>query len=212
MKNRDKPPLPSPGMADPVEIADVPSPIGTFRIAYQGSVVRVVDLLENGVAQTGVPAGAVRRKPPFSTGSPPRQLQEYFRGDRAEFELRTAPETASEFDRRVWDVLCAVPAGQTVTYSELARRSGFGRSARAVGGAMARNPIPIVIPCHRVVGKDRSITGYGLGLWRKRWLLDHEGAWPLRSRSAEGPRPGGQTTLDEVALQHGATARRPRSR
>jgi methylated-DNA-[protein]-cysteine S-methyltransferase len=201
-------------MPDPVEIADVPSPIGTFRIAYQGSVVRVVDLLENGITQTGTPAGAVRRRPPFSAGSPPRQLQEYFRGERADFELATAPETASEFDRRVWAVLSMVPAGSTVTYSELAKRSGFGHSARAVGGAMARNPIPIVIPCHRVVGRDRSITGYGLGLWRKRWLLDHEGAWPLKSRSAEGPRPGGQRTLDEVQLRSGRSTapRRPRGR
>ncbi len=195
-------------MAGPVEIADIPSPIGTFRIAYEGSVVRVVDLLENGVAQTGVPAGAVRRKPPFSAGSPPRQLQEYFRGERSDFELTVAPETASAFDRHVWSVLQTIRAGRTVTYSELARRSGFGHSARAVGGAMARNPIPIVIPCHRVVGKDRSITGYGLGLWRKRWLLDHEGAWPLKSRSAEGPRPGGQRTLEEVTLERTPTSRR----
>ncbi len=199
-------------MDPPVEIADVPTPIGTFRIAYQGTVVRVVDLLENGVAQTGVPAGAVRRKAPFSPGSPPRQLQEYFRGERDDFELATAPETASAFDRQVWAALQGVPAGRTVTYSELARRAGFSHSARAVGGAMARNPIPIVIPCHRVVGKDQSITGYGLGLWRKRWLLDHEGAWPLRSRSAEGPRPGGQRTLEEVTLERPAPVRAARRR
>ena len=85
-----------------------------------------------------------------------------------------------------------------MTYGELARRAGFPGAARAVGGAMARNPIPIVIPCHRVVGRSGSMQGYGMGLWRKRWLLDHEGSWPLRSRSAEGPRPGGQRTLDAI--------------
>jgi O-6-methylguanine DNA methyltransferase len=91
-----------------------------------------------------------------------------------------------------------VRAGHTVTYGELARRVGYAGAARAVGGAMRRNPIPIVIPCHRVVGHGGEITGFGLGLWRKRWLLDHEGAWPLKSRSAEGPRPHGQRTLDAL--------------
>lgn len=183
-------------MAARLEYADVTTPIGTFRIAYQGDRVRVVDLLENGLPQTGVPPGAARRKPPFPAGSPPRQLQEYFRGTRTDFALEVDPDSASDFDRKVWSVLRAVPAGRTVTYGELARRSGYGGSARAVGGAMHRNPIPIVIPCHRVVGAGGSITGFGLGLWRKRWLLDHEGSWPLRSRSAEGPRPHGQRTLD----------------
>jgi methylated-DNA-[protein]-cysteine S-methyltransferase len=183
-------------MTDPLEVADVPTPIGTFRVVYQGSTVRVVDLLENGVMQTGVPPGAVRRKPPFSEGTPPRQLSEYFRGKRSGFEVNVDPDTASEFDRAVWKHLLEVSAGHTVTYGELARRAGFAGSARAVGGAMSRNPIPIIIPCHRVVGATGSITGFGLGLWRKRWLLDHEGAWPLRSRSAEGPRSRAQKTLD----------------
>jgi methylated-DNA-[protein]-cysteine S-methyltransferase len=181
-----------------VDYADVPTPIGTFRVVYQGPSVRVVDLLENGVAQTGLPPGALRHKPPFPTGSPPRQLQEYFRGKRTDFEVETDPDSASSFDLAVWKALCAIPAGRTTTYGELARRSGYPGAARAVGGAMHRNPIPIIIPCHRVIGVGGSITGYGLGLWRKRWLLDHEGAWPIRSRSAEGPRPRGQRTLDNL--------------
>jgi methylated-DNA-[protein]-cysteine S-methyltransferase len=183
-------------MTGAVEFADVVSPIGTFRVVYQGGSVRVVDLLENGLPQSGLPPGAVRRKAPFPVGSPPRQLQEYFRGDRRDFDLEVDPDSVSGFDRKIWGQLRAVSGGRTVTYGELARRSGFVGAARAVGGAMRRNPIPIVIPCHRVVGVDGSITGFGLGLWRKRWLLDHEGAWPLRSRSAEGPRPDGQRTLD----------------
>ena len=186
--------------APPLEFADVPTQIGTFRVAYQGATVRVIDLLEQGRKQTGTPLGAVRRKPPFPAASPPRQLQEYFRGRRTAFELEVEPDTASTFDRRVWSLLCQVPAGKTISYSELARRAGHPGSARAVGGAMARNPIPIVIPCHRVVGTEGSITGFGLGLWRKRWLLDLEGAWPIRSRSAEGPRHRSQRTLDEVTV------------
>ncbi len=183
-------------MAPTLEVADVPTPIGTFRVAYAGNTIRVVDLLENGTHQTGMPAGASPRKPPFPAGSPPQQLREYFRGKRADLEVDVDPSTASEFDRKVWSILRTVPAGRTVTYGELARRAGFPGSARAVGGAMARNPIPIVIPCHRVVGHDGAITGFGMGLWRKRWLLDLEGSWPLRSRSADGPRPHGQRTLD----------------
>jgi methylated-DNA-[protein]-cysteine S-methyltransferase len=185
-------------MAEPLTYSDVPTPIGTFRLVYRGESLRVVDLLEHGVAQTGLPNGAVRRKPPYPVGSPPRQLQEYFRGKRTEFQVKLDPDTASAFDQAVWKTLLTVPSGRTVTYGELARRAGFPGAARAVGGAMHRNPIPIVIPCHRVIGQGGSITGFGLGLWRKRWLLDHEGAWPIRSRSAEGPRPHGQRTLDTV--------------
>jgi len=185
-------------MAERVQFSDISSPIGMFRITYLGSSVRVVDLLENGVPQTGVPNGAVRRGPPFAAASPPRQLREYFQGTRKEFDLEVEPDTASAFDRAVWKELREVPAGYTVTYGELAKRVGYPGAARAVGGAMRRNPIPIIIPCHRVVGQGGAITGFGLGLWRKRWLLDHEGAWPLRSRSAEGPRPHGQRTLDTL--------------
>jgi methylated-DNA-[protein]-cysteine S-methyltransferase len=185
-------------MAERVQFSDISTPIGMFRITYLGASVRVVDLLENGVPQTGLPNGAVRRGPPFPAASPPRQLREYFQGTRKEFDLEVEPDTASVFDRAVWKELREVPAGYTVTYGELAKRVGYSGAARAVGGAMRRNPIPIVIPCHRVVGQGGAITGFGLGLWRKRWLLDHEGAWPLRSRSAEGPRPHGQRTLDTL--------------
>ncbi|MEM0129775.1 MAG: methylated-DNA--[protein]-cysteine S-methyltransferase [Thermoplasmata archaeon] len=194
-------------MADPIEFADVPSPIGTFRIVYQGRTVRVVDLVEPGIAQTGVPPGSVRRRPPFPAGSPPRQLQEYFRRTRDAFDLDPAPESSSAFDLAVWGALRSVPCGRTITYGELARRARRPGSARAVGGAMHRNPIPVIIPCHRVVGADGAITGYGLGLWRKRWLLDREGAWPLRNRSAEGPRPR-QRTIEETARRLAARRRR----
>ncbi len=194
-------------MDDPFEVADVPSPIGTFRIVYRGPTVRAVDLLEHGVVPSEVPPGARGRRPPFPPGSPPHQLAEYFRGRRTDFEVEIGPGSPSAFDTAIWAELRKVRAGQIVTYSELARRSGHAGSARAVGGAMARNPIPIVVPCHRVVGQDGTVTGYGLGLWRKRWLLDHEGAWPIRSRSADGPRGRGQRTLAE-ALGSGARGRR----
>ena len=192
-----------------LEVADVATSIGTFRIVYEGRSVRLVDLLERGLAPSSVPAGARRRRPPYPVGSPPRQLAEYFRGERATFDVDPLPATDSPFDRDVWAALQRVPAGATVTYGELARRAGHPGAARAVGGAMHRNPIPIVIPCHRVVGETGSLTGFGLGLWRKRWLLDREGAWPLKSKTPDGPRGASQRTLDEVVLERArAPARR----
>jgi O-6-methylguanine DNA methyltransferase len=182
-----------------LEYSDVPTPIGTFRIVYRDRTVHIIDLLERGTAQVGAPPEAWHRRTLGPPGSPPRQLAEYFRRRRDSFDVKAEPAGASEFDRSVYEALVKVPSGRTITYGELARKTGHAGSARAVGGAMHRNPIPIIIPCHRVVGDDGALKGFGLGLWRKRWLLDREGSWPLRSRSAEGPRDRAQTTLDEMA-------------
>lgn len=181
-----------------IEFADVSTPIGTFRIVFEGRTVHSVDLLERGVAQVGTPVGARQRRPPFPAGSPARELADYFRGKRQTFDIEVDPTQGTDFDRTVWRALSRVPVGSTVTYGDLARRSGHPGAARAVGGAMRRNPIPIIVPCHRVVGSAGDLTGFGLGLWRKRWLLDHEGAWPLKLRSAEGPRGRSQRTLDDL--------------
>ena len=101
------------------------------------------------------------------------QLSEYFAGDRTDFELPLAPE-GTPFQRKVWSALCAIPYGETVSYGELARRIGQPTAARAVGLANGSNPLPIVVPCHRVIGADGSLTGFGGGIERKRWLLAHE--------------------------------------
>jgi methylated-DNA-[protein]-cysteine S-methyltransferase len=79
----------------------------------------------------------------------------------------------------VWDALLEIPFGSTTSYSELARRLGDPRATRAVGGANGKNPIPIIVPCHRVIGADGDLTGFGGGIERKRWLLAHEGVLPL---------------------------------
>lgn len=102
-----------------------------------------------------------------------RQLAEYFAGTRATFDLPLAPH-GTPFERRVWAALREIPCGETRSYGELAR--ALGSSARAVGRANARNPIAIVVPCHRVIGADGSLTGYAGGLAAKRALLEHEGA------------------------------------
>ena len=197
-------------MAEPLEAAEVPTPIGTFRIVYEGRRVTDVDLLERGLSFPPPPAGARVRHPPFPAGSPAKQLSEYFAGKRRSFDVEPSPRIGTDFDHAVWTALFEVPAGATVTYGQLARLVGKPGAARAIGGAMHRNPIPIVVPCHRVVGEDGSLTGFGLGLWRKRWLLDKEGAWPLRSRSAEGPKGRHQRTLDGISAP--ARSRRAEAR
>lgn len=104
------------------------------------------------------------------------QLTEYFCGERSSFELALAPE-GTDFQRKVWNALCEIPYGETISYGELARRIGQPSAARAVGLANGSNPLPIVVPCHRVIGADGSLTGFGGGIERKRWLLAHEARW-----------------------------------
>jgi methylated-DNA-[protein]-cysteine S-methyltransferase len=103
-----------------------------------------------------------------------RQVREYFEGTRTQFDLPLAAE-GTDFQRRVWQEIAAIPYGKTITYSELAARAGAPGSARAAGAATGRNPISIVVPCHRVVGADGSLTGYAGGLHRKAHLLEIEG-------------------------------------
>lgn len=101
------------------------------------------------------------------------QLGEYFAGTRATFDLALAPR-GTDFQRRVWALLADIPAGETRTYGELAGQLGAPAASRAIGGAVGRNPLSIVVPCHRVVGASGALTGYAGGVERKRWLLDHE--------------------------------------
>jgi methylated-DNA-[protein]-cysteine S-methyltransferase len=103
------------------------------------------------------------------------QLAEYFAGRRRAFDLPLAAQ-GTEFQRRVWSELTKIDFGQTLSYGELARRIGNPGASRAVGLANGRNPISIIVPCHRVIGADGTLTGYGGGLERKQWLLRHEGA------------------------------------
>lgn len=101
------------------------------------------------------------------------QLRAYFAGELRVFELPLA-SAGSPFQRCVWRALADIPFGVTESYGELARRVGNAKASRAVGLANGKNPIGIIVPCHRVVGKDGSLTGYGGGLSRKQWLLEHE--------------------------------------
>lgn len=102
-----------------------------------------------------------------------QELGEYFRGERREFDLPLLPK-GTEFQRRVWEALCTIPYGETRSYQELAMLAGCPKGFRAVGMANHKNPISILIPCHRVIGKDGSLVGYGGGMEKKKFLLELE--------------------------------------
>jgi len=107
------------------------------------------------------------------------QIEEYFAGERRVFDLPLAPE-GTDFQRKVWLALADISLGQTWSYGQLARHIGEPSAVRAVGAANGRNPLPIILPCHRVIGSDGKLTGFGGGLPLKQWLLDHEGVGQAR--------------------------------
>ncbi|WP_273568848.1 methylated-DNA--[protein]-cysteine S-methyltransferase [Maribacter halichondriae] len=108
------------------------------------------------------------------------QLQEYFEGQRKVFDLELNPE-GTDFQRRVWEALLNIPFGKTVSYLELSKTLGDVKAIRAVAAANGKNPLWIIVPCHRVIGSDGSLTGYAGGLHRKKWLLEHES--PVKQQS-----------------------------
>lgn len=108
------------------------------------------------------------------------QLQDYFDGKRNDFTFKLNP-SGTDFQKKVWKGLLEIPYGKTVSYQEFSIRLGDVKAIRAVASANGRNPLWIVVPCHRVIGSDGSLTGYAGGLWRKKWLLDHEN--PVKQQS-----------------------------
>jgi len=148
------------------------SPVGLIQL-------RGCDLALTGVFMEehrhlpALPVESVEDRAPFREAW--RQMEEYFAGVRREFSL-AIDASGSTFSMRVWQELRLIPYGATATYAEIARRIGNPRATRAVGLANGRNPISIVVPCHRVIGADGTLTGYGGGLGRKRFLLGLEAA------------------------------------
>jgi methylated-DNA-[protein]-cysteine S-methyltransferase len=159
-------PRPSQAMMD--------SPVGPLTlVAVNGAVAGLyMDEQRHRPAQEvlGVPADDPAGEP-FAAAF--RQLREYFDGQRTEFDLRLSMD-GTGFQQRVWAALQTIPYGQTVSYGQLADRLGQPTASRAVGLANGKNPVSIIVPCHRVVGADGSLTGYGGGIERKRYLLAHE--------------------------------------
>ena len=154
----------------------VPSPVGPLLVSADDmGLTRVWFAPHDGRIGAGwVPdrgrAGAASR----TLAAARDQLEAYFAGSLRTFDLPLAP-AGTPFQLRVWEALRRIPFGETVSYAELARRIGTPDAVRAVGAANGRNPLPIIVPCHRVIGADGSLTGFGGGLERKRWLLEHEG-------------------------------------
>ncbi|WP_139856178.1 methylated-DNA--[protein]-cysteine S-methyltransferase [Aequorivita sinensis] len=108
------------------------------------------------------------------------QLQEYFEGKRSTFNVKITPK-GTDFQKRVWNELLNIPFGKTLNYQQIANKLGDPKVIRAAASANGKNPISIIIPCHRVIGSDGSLTGYAGGLHRKKWLLEHENPWQQQS-------------------------------
>lgn len=147
------------------------SPVGRLLLSADGSSLTGVHFPSS--RPTAPPADVVVEHSDPVLRAACEQLSEYFAGRRQVFKLPLAAH-GSDFQLRVWAELSRIPFGETISYGELALRLGDKGASRAVGLANNRNPIPIIIPCHRVIGADGSMVGFGGGLERKRWLLRHE--------------------------------------
>ena len=144
------------------------SPVGQLKIT--GTENYISEIVYHDV--TKKPEGNKKNIPPLIITCI-EQLIQYFNGDRRQFEL-PLNQVGTPFQQSVWNELAAIPFGKTISYIELARRTGDSKASRAVASANGKNHIAIIIPCHRVIGSNGELVGYGGGLWRKKWLLEHE--------------------------------------
>ena len=148
--------------------AFIDTPIGWMKISATPAAVTGLEFLEK------APDGQESGRPPDVLALAMEELKGYFSGKIREFTLPFHPG-GTLFQQKVLAAVGKIPFGMTRSYGQIAREIHAPKAARAVGGANAANPIPIFIPCHRVIGKNGRLTGYGGGLWRKKWLLAHEG-------------------------------------
>ena len=162
--------------APPLDCDWFDTPLGMLTIAGDDAGLRHVLFPEN---RHRGPNRTRWRRAPDRLAAARRQLLEYFDGRRRHFELDLAP-AGTPFQLATWEALRRIPYGQTCSYAELARRIGRPDAVRAVGAANGRNPLPIVVPCHRVIGADGRLVGFGGGLPAKRLLLQREGVMPAR--------------------------------
>lgn len=138
---------------------------------------------EDGIASVSVTKEATNtpsKTIPLHLQNAVLQLKEYFDGQRTDFELTLNP-SGTDFQKKVWTELLKIPFGKTVSYLDIAKKLGDPKTIRAAASANGKNPLWIIVPCHRVIGSDGSLTGYAGGLWRKKWLLDHEN--PVKQQS-----------------------------
>ena len=167
-----------------------------MRLNYQSLDTPIGRILvagkNNALAEIRLPAGRRSAKPDpdwkesrYRLGRILTQLREYFAGKRKSFDIELIPQ-GTPFQRQVWRQLRRIPFGHTISYADLATRIRQPNACRAVGAANGRNPVPIVVPCHRVIGSNGKLTGYGGGMPAKLWLLRHEGAL-LPNEAAHDP-------------------------
>lgn len=141
------------------------TPIGTAKIVGDENGISAVTVIDDAMETSA--------EIPEILQDCVQQLEEYFNGSRREFKLKLNPQ-GTDFQKRVWKELLLVPYGKTRTYLEQSKQLGDVKAIRAVASANGKNPIWILIPCHRIIGSDGSLTGYAGGIWRKKWLLKHE--------------------------------------
>lgn len=154
----------------------VESPIGSIELHFNSEL----ELLAAEFKENEHPATAIDDSESQEIKDVINQFTEYFQGKRTEFSLKLAPQ-GTDFQKRVWKQLQEIPFGKTTSYQKMANALGDPKVIRAAASANGKNPIPIIIPCHRVIGSDGSLTGYAGGLHRKKWLLDHEN--PVKQQS-----------------------------
>jgi methylated-DNA-[protein]-cysteine S-methyltransferase len=147
-----------------METAYIKTPLGIATIIGDESGISVISVSEEGEISNAIPTilqDAVS------------QLNAYFEGKRSDFDFKLNPK-GTDFQQKVWKGLLEIPFGKTCSYMDLSKKLGDVKAIRAVASANGKNPLWIVVPCHRVIGTDGSLTGYAGGLWRKKWLLEHE--------------------------------------
>ncbi len=142
----------------------IQSPLGITKIVGDENGISVISILQEGELSKTIPNELQEAV---------TQINEYFDGKRQNFDFKLNPQ-GTEFQKKVWKELLNIPFGKTISYLDLTKKLGDVKAIRAAASANGKNPIWIVVPCHRVIGTDGSLTGYAGGLWRKKWLLEHE--------------------------------------
>jgi len=148
-----------------IETTYYKTPIGVAKIEGSKKGISAVTVLDKEIVTSSLIPDCLKNCV--------QQLDEYFKGTRKEFSLKLNPQ-GTDFQKKVWSELAEVPFGKTRTYLEQTKIIGNPKAIRAVASANGKNPIWIILPCHRIIGSDGSLTGYAGGLWRKKWLLEHE--------------------------------------
>ena len=154
-----------------MQTAFINTPLGTTKIKGDENGICVISILQE---------GEISKTIPLELKTAVKELEEYFEGNRTNFTFLLNPK-GTVFQQNVWKELLKIPYGKTISYLELSKKLGDVKAIRAVASANGKNPLWIVVPCHRVIGADGSLTGYAGGLWRKKWLIEHEN--PIKQQS-----------------------------